>query len=404
MSVPVPVDLRPVHARLPAEPLLLMGAGPTPLPRAVAEANAVVINHLGPTMNGVVEAVQAMARYAFQTESERVLGIAGPASAAMEMALANLIGPGSRVLALVTGTFSGRLAEMARGVGAEVHTVTTPLGAPVTLDAVDAALRDGTYDLVTMVQGETSTGIYHPHIEAVTQKVRAHGALMLVDAVCTLTTVPLEMDAWGVDVVVTGGQKGLASIPGVSLIAFSERAWARVEARPRPIPHWCLDARRAWGFWGEHRYHYTAPVPGILAIHEALRIICEETLPVRIARHARCTRALQDAVEALGLELFAPEEWRLGSVLAIRRPQGVDAGRMRARMVSSHGVEIAGAFGLDIVRIGQMGEQCRAEALFRTVHALGEALRAEGFDADVPAAMAAVAVALPSGPLDTPRA
>ena len=394
MPVPVPSDLRPVHERLPTEPLLLMGAGPTPLPRAVAAANAVIINHLGPTMNRVVEAVQEMARYAFQTRSERVLGIAGPASAGMEMALGNLVGNGSRVLSLVTGTFSGRLAEMARGVGASVDTVTTELGEPATLEALDAALASGRYDLVTMVQGETSTGIYHPHIEAVSQRVRAHGALMMVDAVCTLTTVPLQMDDWGIDVVATGGQKGLASIPGVSLIAFSDRAWNVVEQRPRPIPHWCLDARRAWEFWGEHKYHYTAPVPGILAIHEALRLICEETLPVRLERHERCTKALQSAIVALGLELFAPEAWRLGSVLAIRRPASVDSVELRRRMVESHGVEIAGAFGLDIFRIGQMGEQCRAETLFRTVHALGESLRAVGFDADVPAAMAALATGL----------
>jgi len=394
MPVPVPSDLRPVHERLPTEPLLLMGAGPTPLPRAVAAANAVIINHLGPTMNRVVEAVQEMARYAFQTRSDRVLGIAGPASAGMEMALGNLVGNGSRVLSLVTGTFSGRLAEMARGVGASVDTVTTELGEPATLEALDAALASGRYDLVTMVQGETSTGIYHPHIEAVSKRVRAHGALMMVDAVCTLTTVPLQMDDWGIDVVATGGQKGLASIPGVSLIAFSDRAWNVVEQRPRPIPHWCLDARRAWEFWGEHKYHYTAPVPGILAIHEALRLICEETLPVRLERHERCTKALQSAIVALGLELFAPEAWRLGSVLAIRRPASVDSVELRRRMVESHGVEIAGAFGLDIFRIGQMGEQCRAETLFRTVHALGESLRAVGFDADVPAAMAALATGL----------
>ena len=113
MPVPVPPDLRPVHERLPTEPLLLMGAGPTPLPGAVAAANAVIINHLGPTMNQVVEAVQEMARYAFQTRSERVLGIAGPASAGMEMAFGNLIGAGSRVLSLA---FSPSGVQLAWGV------------------------------------------------------------------------------------------------------------------------------------------------------------------------------------------------------------------------------------------------------------------------------------------------
>lgn len=397
VPLPPPDTLLPVHARLPTEPLLLMGAGPTPLPRAVSEANAVIINHLGPTMNAVVEAVQEMARYAFQTECEHVLGIAGPASAGMEMAAANLVGPGSRVLSLVTGTFSGRMADMAEGVGAEVVRLTTEPGLPATVEMVQDAFKHGTFDLVTLVQGETSTGIANHAIPQIAEVARAHGAMVMVDAVCTLTTMPLPMDAWGLDVVVTGGQKGLASIPGVSLIAFSDRAWQRVESRPRPIPHWCLDARRAWAFWGHHKYHYTAPVPGILALHEALRLICEETLAARFARHRRCAGALVSALEALGLELFVPAEWRLESVLAIRRPEGVDSAALRGRMVRDHQVEIAGAFGLDIVRIGQMGEQCRSEVLFRTVHALGESLRAEGFDANVPAGMAAISAGLSAG-------
>lgn len=387
----------PVHRLLPDEPLLLMGAGPTPIPHAVARANAVVINHLGPTMNRVVEGVKELARYAFQTEAEHVLGVAGPASAANEMAIANLAWPGRRVLSLVTGTFSARLAEMARGVGADVTTITSEVGQPSTAAQVAAALAQDRFDLVTIVQGETSCGVVNHEIPEIARLAREHGALILVDAVCTLSTMPLPMDAWGLDVVVTGGQKGLASIPGVSLIALSDRAWQAVEARPRPMPHWCLDAKRAWRFWGDHQYHYTAPVPGILAVHEALRLIAEETLEARFARHARCSGALVAAVEAMGLELLIPAEHRLSSVLAIRRPDPVAAPALKARMVREFGVEIAGAFGLDIVRIGQMGEQCHPEHLFRTVHAFGESLRGEGFAADVAAGMTALSAALQSG-------
>jgi alanine-glyoxylate transaminase / serine-glyoxylate transaminase / serine-pyruvate transaminase len=387
----------PVHRMLPDEPLLLMGAGPTPIPHAVARANAVVINHLGPTMNRVVEGVKDLARYAFQTEAEHVLGVAGPASAANEMALGNLAWPGRRVLCLVTGTFSARLAEMARGVGADVTVVESEVGQPATAAQTAEALSRGRYDLVTLVQGETSCGVVNHEIPEIARLAREHGALVLIDAVCTLSTMPLPMDAWGLDVVVTGGQKGLASIPGVSLIALSDRAWEAVEARPRPMPHWCLDATRAWKFWGDHQYHYTAPVPGVLAVYEALRLIAEETLEARFARHARCSAALAAAVEAMGMSLLIPAEHRLSSVLAIRRPAPVDATALKARMVRDYGVEIAGAFGLDIVRIGQMGEQCRAEHLFRCVHAFGESLHREGFDADVAAGMAALSGALEAG-------
>lgn len=387
----------PVHRLLPEEPLLLMGAGPTPIPYPVARANAVVINHLGPTMNRVIEGVKELARYAFQTDAEHVLGVAGPASAANEMALGNLAWPGRRVLCLVTGTFSARLAEMAQGVGAHVTIIESEVGQPATAAQAAAAFAAGPYDLVTLVQGETSCGVVNHEIPGIARVAQDHGALVLVDAVCTLSTMPLPMDEWGIDVVVTGGQKGLASIPGVSLIAFSDRAWATAERRPRPMPHWCLDATRAWRFWGAHQYHYTAPVPGILAVYEALRLIAEETLESRFARHARCSAALAAAIEAMGLSLLIPEEHRLSSVLAIRRPAPVDATALKARMVRDFGVEIAGAFGLDIVRIGQMGEQCRAEHLFRCVNAFGESLQREGFDADVAAGMAALSTALHAG-------
>ena len=396
MSI-VPPASPPVQRLLPEEPLLLMGAGPTPIPHAVGRANAVVINHLGPTMNRVVEGVKELTRYAFQTNAEHVLGVAGPASAANEMAISNLVWPGRRVLSLVTGTFSARLAEMARGVGADVTVVQSEVGLPATAAQAAAALAEGSYDLVTLVQGETSCGVVNHEIPEIARLAREHGALVLVDAVCTLSTMPLPMDAWGIDVIVTGGQKGLASIPGVSLIAISDRAWEVVEARPRPMPHWCLDAVRAWRFWGDHQYHYTAPVPGILAVYEALRLIAEETLEARFARHKRCSSALVSALEAMGLQMLIPAEHRLSSVLSICRPDPVDAAALKARMAGDFGVEIAGAFGLDIVRIGQMGEQCHPEHLFRCLYAFGESLRREGFPADVAAGMAALSSGLQDG-------
>ncbi len=393
MSI-APPQAPPIARLLPQEPLLLMGAGPTPIPHSVGQANAVVINHLGATMNAVVDGVKALTRYAFQTEALHCLGVRGPASAANEMALANLCWPGRRVLCLVTGTFSARLAEMARGIGADVTVVEAQVGEPSTAAQAAAALARDRFDLVTVVQGETSCGVVNHDIPEIARLARAHGALMMVDAVCTLSTMALPMDAWGIDVVVTGGQKGLASIPGVSLIALSDAAWAVAMQRPRPMPHWCLDLERAWRFWGDHQYHYTAPVPGVLAVYEALRLVAEETLEARFARHTRCSTALQAGIEAMGLTLLIPAAWRLPSVLSICRPPGVDSAALRARMVADFRVEIAGAFGLDIVRIGQMGEQCRPEMLFRTLYALGESLRREGHPADVARGMAVLAAGL----------
>lgn len=375
--------LEPLDAILPAEPLLLMGAGPVPIPHAVARANGVVINHLGETMERVIANLKRMAGYAFQTQSDKVMGVAGPASAAMEMAVANLLWPGRKALCLKTGTFSNRLGEMAVGVGADVTFVEPETGKPVTADMVRKALAKRRYDVITLVQGETSCGVLNAELPEIARLARDHGALTIVDAVVTLSTMPLEMDRWGLDAVVTGGQKGLSSIPGVSLVAFSEAAWRAIESRPVPPSHWCLDAVRAQRFWGDHQYHYTAPVPGILALYEALRLVCEEGLEARHERHRVSSLSLQAGIEAMGLRLFIPPEHRLNAVVAITVPPGVAAKQVLSYMSRKFRVEISGAFGLDIVRIGQMGEQCRSHNLFKVLYATGMSFRHFGVELDV---------------------
>jgi aspartate aminotransferase-like enzyme len=375
---------------LPSEPLLLMGAGPVPIPHAVARANSVVINHLGETMGKVIDSVKRMARYAFQTNSDKIMGVAGSSSAAMEMGVTNLLWPGRKILVLKNGTFSERFGIMAKGVGADVTIIEPESIGPITTEMVKAALAKDKYDVVTMVQGETSCGVWTHELPDILKVCKEHGALTVVDAVCTLSTMPMEMDAWHADVVITGGQKGISTIPGVSLIAFGSDAWDTIQKRTAPKPHWCLDAQAAYRFWGEHQYHYTAPVPGILAMHEALRLICDETLEERFFRHETCSRALQQGLETMGLKLFIPEEYRLNSVVAIVIPDGVDGNRVRKTMAHRFNVEISGAFGLNIVRIGQMGEQCRSHNLFKTLYAMGMAFKDQGAKLNVSQGMAAM--------------
>ena len=383
-----PPETQQLDAILPTEPLLLMGAGPVPISHAVSRANGVVINHLGETMDAVISNVKLMGRYAFQTVSDKIIGVSGPASAAMEMAITNILWPGRSVLALSMGTFSGRMAEMAEGVGADVTVLESSGIAPVRLEQVREALAKERFDVVTLVQGETSCGVEMKCLPEVAQLAKEHGALLVVDAVCTLTTMPMQMDEWGVDIAIAGGQKGLSSIPGVSLIAFSDDAWQTIESRKERQSHWCLDAVRAQTFWGSQQYHYTAPVPGILALHEALRQICEETLPLRFERHRISSIALQAGIEAMGLRLFVPIKDRLNSVVAICTPKDTDSAQIRKIMSNRFNVEISGAFGLDIMRIGQMGEQCRSHNLFKVLYALGMSCRQKGVDLDVSLGMA----------------
>ena len=373
---------------LPSEPLLLMGAGPVPISHAVARANGVVINHLGETMDAVISNVKTMGRYAFQTDSEIIIGVSGPASAAMEMAITNLLWPGRSILALSMGTFSGRMAEMAEGVGADVTVIESAGIQPVRVEEVREAFAKKQFDVITMAQGETSCGVEMKCLPEVARIAKEHGALVVVDAVCTLTTMPMQMDEWGVDVAIAGGQKGLSSIPGVSLIAFSQDAWKAIGSRKVRQPHWCLDALRAQTFWGSQQYHYTAPVPGILALHEALRQICEETLPARFERHRVSSIALQAGIETMGLKLFVPIKDRLNSVVAINTPEATESANIRKVMSKRFNVEVSGAFGLDILRIGQMGEQCRSHNLFKVLYALGMSCRQQGVDLDVSLGMA----------------
>lgn len=367
---------------LPAELPLLMGVGPTPLPPSVAAANTHMLNHLGPLMNGVVESLQSLARYVFQTENRRVFAVSGPGSAAMEMAIANLLWPGRRALVVVNGTFSERMAIMAGRVGATVDKLELPAGQGATSELLAAALAKGPYDVVAIAQGETSCGVCNHALPELAAMARASGALVVVDTVVTLSTMPLQTDQWGIDVVFSAGQKGLACIPGVSLITFSERAWEQISRRPLPPAQWVLDAKLAEKFYMGHQYHYTAPTTSLLALHEALRLIVDETLPARHQRHADSSAALQRGIEGLGLSMFVAPEHRLSTALAIRTPEGLNASEICQRIEIDHGVQIAGAFGLPIFRIGQLGEQCRPEPVRRTLLALGRTLQSLGWHCD----------------------
>ncbi|OEE62755.1 alanine--glyoxylate aminotransferase [Enterovibrio norvegicus FF-454] len=393
MRISAPI-VESLDSILPDEPLLMMGAGPVPIPAKVAAANGIVINHLGETMSRIIEQVKAMSRYVFQTESSHILGVAGPGSAAMEMAVANLVAPGDNVLSVCNGFFSTRLSEMSERVEGNVTRFVIEEGKAADPLLVEQAIAKYSPKVLTIVQGETSNTVCNNALPEICRAAKAAGCLVIVDAVCTLSTMPLYMDEWGVDAVITGGQKGLSCIPGVSLVAFSEHAWDKITSRQDTLRHWCLDAKLADKFWYQSSYHYTAPVSGIMAIHEALRLVCEETLPGRFDRHLRCSLALQAGIEGLGLSLYADKASRLNSVVGIHVPKGIDQKTILARISNDFKVEISGSFGLDIVRIGQMGEQCRVHNIFRTIHALGSTIQGLDGEANLPRGVAMLEKAL----------
>lgn len=402
VKISIPTGLETLDNILPEEPLLMMGAGPVPIPARVAQANSIVINHLGDTLSRVIEQVKSMAGYVFQTESRHILGVAGPGSAAMEMAVVNLVSPGDKVLSICNGFFSDRLAEMAERNEAEVVRFQVPDREFARAEQIAEQIRVHRPRVLTIVQGETSNTVFNRELPEISRLAAEADCLVIVDAVCTLSTMELDMDGWQIDAVITGGQKGLSSIPGVSLVAFSDKAWQHIDTANRRLRHWCLDALLADKFWYQKSYHYTAPVSGILAIHEAMRLICNETLELRFQRHYRHSIALQNAIESMGLRLYVPKEARLNSVVGIVLPDTLDSGQLLAHMSKRYRVEISGSFGPPIVRIGQMGEQSRSHNLFRTVHALGTSMKSLGVDIDVPAGVAALEKTILENTLEEP--
>jgi len=215
----------PLSQILPETPTLLMGAGPVPIPKEVAFAHSKVINHLGATMNTIVDELKVMAQYVFQTASNKIFGVSGPASASMEMAVSALLWPGRKVLVLNLGVFSARFAELARGVGAQVSELYPDPLSPFSVSDVKKELELHQYDVLTIVHGETSCGIKNVELPEITKLANSYGVITIVDAVTTLSTMPFYMDEWKIDAVITGGQKGLSCVPGISLIAFSEKAF-----------------------------------------------------------------------------------------------------------------------------------------------------------------------------------
>lgn len=373
---------------------LLMGPGPSDVhPRVLRAMSTPLVGHLDPAFLDFMDDVQRLLRYAFRTENEWTIPVSGTGSAAMEAAVANVLEPGDTALVADNGYFGDRMAEMARRAGAEVVRVHAPWGRPLDPDDVREALRREVPDVLGFVHAETSTGVLQPEMATLCETAREHGALTVVDAVTSLGGVELEVDGWGVDVAYSGDQKCLSCPPGASPLTVGERAMEKVRNRSRPVRSWYLDLSLLESYWGEERsYHHTAPISNVYALREALRLVAEEGIEERWARHRRVCGALRDGLDALGLEGHGtPEAW-LPSLQVVRIPEGVDGSAVTRRLLGEHGIEIAGGLG-DLagraLRIGCMGHSARPGNVLRLLQGLGEVLLEEGADVTPDAALAA---------------
>ena len=374
----------------------LMGPGPSDVhPRVLRAMSTPLVGHLDPSFVEIMDETQELLRYAFRTDNRWTIPVSGTGSAAMETAIGNLVEPGETMLVPTNGYFGGRMAEMARRAGGSAVEVDAPWGEP--LDPVDvrAAFDEHQPDVFGFVHAETSTGVRQPEVPVLTDIAHDHDAYVIADCVTSLGGVPLEVDDWDVDAAYSAPQKCLSCPPGASPLTLNDRAMDKVLSREEPSRSWYLDLSLLEGYWGDERaYHHTAPVTNVYALREALRLVAEEGIEARWARHRRVAGALKAGVEAMGLETTAAADHWLPSLNAVRVPDGVEDGAVISDLLAGYDLEIASGLGdLDgeILRVGCMGRSARPANASLLVSALGRTLADHGADVDVGAGLEATA-------------
>ncbi|MFC6717657.1 pyridoxal-phosphate-dependent aminotransferase family protein [Natrialbaceae archaeon GCM10025810] len=393
------VDRAPAVGELTPPNRTLMGPGPSDVnPRVLRAMSTPLVGHLDPSFIEIMDEVQELLRYTFRTENQWTIPVSGTGSASMEAAIGNLVEPGDTMLVPTNGYFGGRMASMARRAGGEVVEVDAPWGEPLAVEDVEDALAEHDPDVFGFVHAETSTGVRQPNVPDLTAAAHDHGALVIADTVTSLGGVELRVDEWDIDVAYSGPQKCLSCPPGASPLTLSDEAMEKVLSRAEAPRSWYLDLSLLEGYWGDDRsYHHTAPITNVYALREALRLVAEEGIEERWARHERTAGALKAGVEAMGLEMNAPDEYWLPSLNAVRVPDGIDDGEVCAELLERYDLEVAGGLGDlsgDIFRIGCMGHSARPENVIYVVTALGDVLESMGADVDPDAAVSATRSAL----------
>jgi alanine-glyoxylate transaminase/serine-glyoxylate transaminase/serine-pyruvate transaminase len=373
---------------------ILLGPGPSEVgPRVLRAMSTPLVGHLDPSFVALMEDVKELLRLTFRTANRLTFPLSATGSAGMEAVLVNLLEPGDHALICVNGVFGGRMVEIARRAGAEVTVVEVPWGQVIDADvlrkSLDALPPNKPLRLVACVHAETSTGARQP-LEELARLTHEHGALFVVDTVTSLGGTPVEVDAWGIDASYSGTQKCLSCPPGLSPVTFGERALERVRARKQKVQSWYLDVSLLEQYWGTDRvYHHTAPITMVYALHEALRVVHEEGLEARFARHVKHHRALVAGVEALGLAMAVAPEHRLPMLNSVLVPNGVDEAGVRKRMLDRHGIEIGAGLGPwkgKVWRIGLMGDSSTPANVLLVLAALAETLRSSAGGAALGAA------------------
>ncbi|HYF50520.1 MAG TPA: aminotransferase class V-fold PLP-dependent enzyme [Planctomycetota bacterium] len=363
---------------------ILMGPGPSNVhPRIYRALMMPTVGHMDPTYFKTMDQTQALLREVFLTQNALTIAMSGTGMSGMETALANLLEPGDEYIVCAGGVFSGRMIDVGERFGAKARAIKIPWGRATQPEEIAKTLKEKPAKLVALVQGETSTGVLQTNLPQIAKICHDAGALLVVDTVASLGGTEFFTDKWDIDVVYSGSQKCLGVPPGIAPITFGRRAEEVMSSRKTKVGTWYLDVSMIRDYWNEKRvYHHTGPINMTYALHEGLRLIQEEGLPNRVARHTKMAKALYAGVEAMGLKLFVQNAAeRCPTLTTVLIPDGADDVLTRKTLLEQHNLEIGGGLG-DLKgkawRVGLMGEGARPNHVLLFLSALGGILKKQG--------------------------
>jgi len=363
---------------------ILMGPGPSDVhPRVLKAMATPLVGHLDPEFLVIMDELQSMLRWLYRTENDLTFAVSGTGSSGMETVLVNLIEEGDEVVVCVNGVFGERMSDIVERCRGKLVKVESPWGEAIDPSDVRAALSKGKVKLVAIVHAETSTGVWQP-LEEIAGIAHDHGALLVTDHVTSLGGCEVEIDEWGIDAAYSGTQKCLSCPPGLAPVSFSPAAVEKIESRRSKVQSWYLDMTMVRKYWGQERaYHHTAPISMVYALYESLRLIQEEGLEARFARHELNHTALLAGLSAMGITPFAREGNRLWMLNAVSIPGDIDDVRVRKRLLGEYGIEIGGGLGAakgKVWRIGLMGHSSSRRNVMLLLSALEDILASEGHE------------------------
>ena len=332
----------------------LLTPGPTPVPERLSLRMArPIVHHRSPEFEAVFARVREGLAWLYQTKQD-VLVFAASGTGAMEASFVNFLRKGDTAVVVDGGKFGERWGKLAKAYGVNAVTLKCEWGHPVEPSAVEKALRDNPQAKAVYVQAnESSTGVYHP-IRELAQVTARTGAILAVDAISSLGAMPLPMDEWGIDVMVSAGHKALGLPPGIAFLAASEKAWKLNEAAD--LPRFYFDVKRERENQRKNQTAWTPAIALVEGLDESLTMFREEGLENVFARHERMARAARAGMQALGLTLYSKSP--SAAMTTVLAPDGVDSEKLVKHLFKQYGIKLVG--GQDaakgkIFRIAHLG-------------------------------------------------